>query len=66
MPGKHRKPWLTRVLEKRKRKSNRTELLEDLMDQVTELVLDCEDEFEGGTTSAEDTVHKIANLLELY
>lgn len=66
MSGRHRKPWLTRVRENRKRKSNRTEVLEDLMDQVTELVRDCEDEFEGGTTSAEDTVHKIANLLELY
>lgn len=62
MSGRHRKPWLTRIRENRKRKSNRTEVLEDLMDQVSELVLDCED----GTTSAEDTVHKIANLLELY
>lgn len=69
MPGRHRKPWYTRLFEtfrSRASKDRRSELLEDTMDQVTEIVLNCEEEFEDGTVSAEDTVHRLANLLELY
>lgn len=58
--GRHRKPKRVKVDEAR-----RAEFAEQLLDEVTEIVLDCYEVTEDGTEAPADTVTRLARLLEL-
>lgn len=58
--GRHRKPKRVKVDETR-----RAEFAEQLLDEVTEIVLDCYEVTEDGAESPADTVSRLARLLEL-
>lgn len=58
--GRHRKPRHVKVDEAR-----RAEFAEQLLDDITEIVLDCCEVTEDGTDAPIVTVTRLARLLEL-
>lgn len=58
--GRHRKPKRVKVDE-----AKRAEFAERLLDDITEIVLNCYEVTEDGEESPADTVTRLARLLEL-
>lgn len=59
--GRHRKPKRVKADE-----GKRAEFAEQLLDEITEIVLDCYEVTEDGAESPADTVSRLARLLELH
>jgi hypothetical protein len=59
--GRHRKPKRVKADE-----AKRAKFAEQLLDEVTEIVLDCYEVTEDGTETPADTVSRLARLLKLH
>lgn len=59
--GRHHKPKRVKTDEGR-----RAEFAEQLLDEVTEIVLDCYEVTKDGAEAPADTVARLARLLELH